>query len=166
MTAPSTGPRSAARAILMAGLIAGVLDITAACTLAGVRAGVSPVRVFQSVAGGLLGPATFKGGAPTAVLGLALHFFIATGAAAVYYAASRKMASLVERPVLSGLLYGIAVWVFMNFVVLPLSAVTKRPFDPSAAAIMIVIHMLFVGLPIALAVRRFGPPPDAPHPAP
>jgi uncharacterized membrane protein YagU involved in acid resistance len=114
--------------------------------------GVSPVRILQSVASGLLGAAAYEGGAGTAALGTVLHFFIATVAAAVYYAASRKIAFLARNPVPSGLLYGIAVYLFMNLVVLPLSAVPKRPFVPSLA--MVVIHMLCVGLPIAVVLRQ------------
>jgi hypothetical protein len=145
----------ALRAILPAGLLAGVLDITAAFVVYGVR-GVSPVRVLQSVASGLLGPAAYNGGPATAVLGALLHFFIALVAAAVYYAASRKIGALLHRPVVFGLLYGVAVYIVMAFVVLPLSAVAKRPFDPSMALVMVVVHMLCVGLPIALAVVRYS----------
>ena len=141
------------KAILLAGLAAGILDITAACVIFGLR-GASPLEVFQSVASGLLGSETYKGGWATALLGGLLHFFIATVAAAVYHSASGVLRFLVRRPVISGLLYGVAVYLFMNLVVLPLSAVAKRPFAPCMAAILIVVHMVCVGLPIALATRR------------
>jgi uncharacterized membrane protein YagU involved in acid resistance len=78
------------QAILWAGLIAGVLDITAAFVNHGLR-GRSPVWVLQSVAGGWLGVDTFKGGLKTALLGLVTHFFNATVVAAVYYAASERL---------------------------------------------------------------------------
>jgi hypothetical protein len=146
------GGGGAARAILMAGLIAGTLDITAAILFYGPKV---PARILQSVATGVLGRAAFDGGARTAVLGLGLHFFIATGAAAVYYLASRRMALLREQPLLAGPLYGIAVYLFMNRVVLPLSAARPQPLTLKMAA----IHVVCVGLPIALAVRRFGPAP-------
>ena len=54
-----------------------------------------------------------------------------------------------------GLLYGIAVYFFMNLVVLPLSRVPHRPFVPSP--VMIAIHMLCVGLPIAWVLRKRTP---------
>ena len=116
--------------------------------------GASPVRILQSVASGLLGRDAFAGGAATAILGTLLHFFIATTAAAVYYAASRRLPLLTRRPVASGAAYGVAVYLFMQHVVLPLSAVTKRPFDPAVAAPMVLIHIACVGLPIALTVAR------------
>ena len=154
---------SAARpisAVLAGGLSAGVLDIVAACTVYGLR-GVSPVRILQSIASGLLGAEAFQGGTRTAVLGLLLHFFIAGVAACVYYLGSVWMPILARRPLALGACYGIGVYAFMNFVVLPLSAVPKRPFSPGLAVIMVVIHMVCVGIPIALAVRRFaGAPRD------
>lgn len=151
----STRGSKAYRAILWAGLTAGVLDLTAALVTNNLR-GLSPTRVLQSISSGLLGAGAFQGGTTTAALGVALHFVIALGAAAVFYGASRKVGFLVRRPVVAGLLYGAAVYLFMNLVVLPLSAVPfKVSLQPSASlAVGLVVHMLCVGLPIALVVRR------------
>jgi hypothetical protein len=142
------------RAILGGGLLAGILDIAAAFVFYGLR-GVPPIRILHSIASGLLGPAASKGGLATAVLGLLLHFVIALGWALVYYVVSRRLPVLSRRAILSGMAYGVAVYFLMNLVVLPLSAIPKRPFaiDP----VMVVIHMACVGLPIALAVRRWAP---------
>jgi hypothetical protein len=136
-----------------AGLLAGTLDITAAFVVYGLR-GATPLRILQSIAAGLMGASAFKGGLRTAALGLLLHFLIAFVAAAVYYAASRRLEVLLRRPVLSGLLYGVAVYVVMNHVVVPLSAIGRRPFVPALAVIIVVVHMVCVGLPIALVVSR------------
>jgi hypothetical protein len=157
--APADRSRSI-HAVLGAGLTAGALDITAAFGFSGLR-GVSPVRVLQSVASGLLGPAAFTGGVPAAVLGACLHFFIALVAAAVFYLISRRLTFLVRQPVVSGASYGVAVYLFMNNVVLPLSAVRKRPFALGPALIMVVIHIVCVGLPIAFTVRYYSVQPEA-----
>lgn len=158
-TYDSPGKRSAARAILAAGLLAGALDITAAFAMY-VPRGATAIRILQGIAGGLLGPATFKGGAATAALGLALHFFIALSAAAVYYAAGRRLRVLWQRPVPCGLAYGALVFVVMNFVVVPLSAGLHRPFVWNGwAVLLLAVHLVCVGLPIALMVRRYGPTP-------
>lgn len=148
----------AAKPILLAGLIAGTLDLLAACISTWLRSGVGPIRVSQFIASGVLGQAAFTGGAGAAVLGVACHFLIATGAAAVFYAASRKLRFLFEWPIPMGLLYGVAVYLFMNFIVVPLSRVTPPRAAPplSARAIQMLIIMFCVGLPIALAVRRFS----------
>lgn len=142
--------------IFWGGLVAGTLDITAACTYSWIRGNVTPVRVLQFIASGVLGAESFSGGAKTAILGLALHFLIATVAAAVFYFASRKWLFLVEQPIAAGLLYGIPVYLVMNFIVLPLSQVAQRPQPMSARIINLVILMFCIGLPIALIVRRFA----------
>ena len=144
------------QAVLFGGLLAGALDLAAACVNSGLS-GVSPVRVLQAIASGLLGAESYAGGAATAALGFFLHFVIAFGATVVFYAASRRLKFLTDHAVASGVLYGIAVYLFMSFVVLPLSSFTGKP--PSAAlpiAVGLFIHILFVGLPIALVVRRFA----------
>jgi len=142
--------------IFWGGLIAGTLDITAAFLTAWFRAGVTPVRVLQFVASGLLGAASFNGGTKTVLLGLALHFLIATVATAVFYFASRKLLVLIEHPVVFGLLYGVVVYVVMNFAVLPLSRIQPRPMTLTGFTIGILTLMLCIGLPIALIVRRFS----------
>ena len=140
--------------ISIAGLTCGVLDISCTLTLMKLQ-GTGPMRLLQAVASGLLGPKSFAGGRGTAALGLGIHFFIAFVASAVYYLASRASSVLNENAVVCGLLYGIAVHLFMTFVVLPLSAL-KRPFSMQAFATQFVVHMLFVGLPISLVVRHFA----------
>ena len=118
--------KSDVRVILCGGLVAGTLDLSAAFISSWLRAGVGPVRVMQSIASGLLGAAAFTGGAGSAALGVALHFLIATVATAVFYFASRTLRFLVEHAITAGLFYGVAVYAFMNFVVIPLSAVPRR----------------------------------------
>src|SRR5450756_1322672 len=134
--------------ILLAGLTSGLLDITCTLTLNKLK-GTAPTRTLQTIASGLLGPKSFVGGRSTAALGLWFHFIIAVAAAAAYYIASRKLGVLIEYAVLYGLLYGIAVHLFMSFIILPLSSL-PRPFSGKFFATQLVIHMFFVGLPISL----------------
>lgn len=146
---------SAVRAVLWAGLACGVLDITAAFVVYGFF-GAKPVPLLQGIASGLLGPRAFQGGLATALLGLFCHFLIAFGAAAVYFAASRAIPFLIQNAVVSGALYGVAVYFFMNRIVVPLSAAAKRPFSMRLMIVGMVIHVFCVGLPISLSVRRFS----------
>ena len=150
------GQGSSALGILWGGLIAGTMDITAAILTYKVRNNVPPIRILQSVASGLLGKDAYAGGAKTAALGLFLHFVIAFGATTVFYLASRKMPWLVPNAVIAGILYGMIVQQFMQQVVLPLSAFHKAPFNFSALIIGLITHILCVGLPIALSVKRFS----------
>ncbi|HWC20487.1 MAG TPA: hypothetical protein VG498_25950 [Terriglobales bacterium] len=148
---------SAAAAIMWGGLMCGVFDIVYAFLFFGAF-GARPLRILQSISSGLLGRAAFDGGFKTAILGLFLHFVISFGAATVYYVASRKLDFMIRNAVRSGLAYGVAVYLFMNYVVIPLSAVRKQPFNGKMFVINLVEHMLLVGLPIALATRRFAGP--------
>jgi hypothetical protein len=146
------------RAIVWGGLLAGLADALYATLYFG-WLGASPVRIWQSVAGGLLTrERSLAGGLPTAALGLALHFFIAFSAAAIYVLASRKLPVLVQRAVLCGSLYGLWVYVFMNSVVIPLSALPPRRtswIQPTLTFFTgLVVHVFGVGLGISLPARR------------
>jgi hypothetical protein len=141
------------KAIVSAGAICGIMDITAALVVYGTM-GAKPVRLLQGIAGGILGPDAYKGGFATALLGLGLHFVIAFGAATVFYVASRGIRFLVDQAALSGVLYGIAVYFFMQRVVIPLSRANRSPFSLKFMVIGIIIHIFCVGLPIAFSIRK------------
>ncbi len=150
-----------ARAVLLGGLVVGVLDIGDAIVITWARGG-SPVRMLQGIAGGLLGRETARaGGAGTALLGLALHFCIATTVVLVYHYAAARMAALHRRPYTMGALYGIAVWQVMTGIVVPLSAIGTWPprFTTTNVANGLFAHIFLVGIPAALFARRaFGRP--------
>ena len=118
--------------------------------------GSRPIRVFQGIASGILGRSAFDGGVSTAGMGVALHFLIALGAAAVYYAASRPLHLLIDHAILSGVLCGIAIHLFMNFVVIPASAIGRRPFVLRSFAAILIVHMIVVGPSIALTVCHYS----------
>jgi len=148
----SAAPRSPARALVAGAIAVGVLDLLDALIFLGVR-GVPPVRVMQSIASGLLGRDAYAGGIATALLGVGLHFFIATTVVLVYHAASGWLGFLVRRPLVFGPLYGLAVYVVMRHVVLPLSAARIGPSPWPALLNQLAIHAFGIGLPSALAAR-------------
>jgi hypothetical protein len=144
------------RTILLGGLTVGVLDILDAIIFFGFR-GVGAQRILQAIAAGLLGrDAAIAGGTTTALLGLFLHFVIASGVVATYYLVSRGLHFLVRYPVICGLLYGMVVFFVMQLVVLPLSATAGGANLPSGAVLLngLLIHALGVGLPAALFTAR------------
>jgi hypothetical protein len=159
MGAPSSQLRTreskAAPAIFWGGLISGVLDLTYATAFVTLR-GLKPIVLPQAIATGLLGVKSFQGGLPTAFLGIALEFLITFVATAVYYVASRKLTFLLRQAVPWGLLYGVAIYFFMNFIVVPLSAAPKFKHTTVSIASDFLVHMVFIGLPMALAVRRYA----------
>ena len=137
-------------AIFVGGLIAGALDLTSAFITYG-------WGVPRAIAGGLLGPTALHGGAGTYVLGVLLHFFIACSAAAVYYAVSRVLGFMTEHAVVCGMFYGIAIFLVMNLVVLPLSALhAKGPYRLAGLIQGLLVHMILIGPPIGLSVKRFS----------
>jgi uncharacterized membrane protein YagU involved in acid resistance len=142
------------RRVLAAGLVAGTLDIVFACVFWAVKSDVPAMRIFQSVAAGLLGRASFEGGGATAALGLALHYLIALSISLVYYLAAQRWPFLWRQPVLCGAAYGLLVYGIMNYLVVPLSAAGPGSKDPVWVALMIVAHVLLIGIPIALLTRR------------
>ena len=140
--------------IVLGGATAGVLDILDAFVMSSVNGG-TPTRVLHAIASGVLGRPAYEGGATTAALGLALHFVIALGAATTFFAASRQWPALLRKPVASGLTFGLGVWVFMYYVVLPITfnRMTTLPSWPQQTN-QHGIHMFGVGLPIALFASR------------
>ena len=150
MTLPTT--LALARTALYAGLLAGALDIIAAIVT---NLQVPARVVLQSVASGLLGPAAYRGGWPTAWLGLASHFAIMLVIAVIFVAAAAAIPALRRLWIPVGVVFGVAVWLAMAFVVVPMSASSLTPpADLMTALKPIIVHIVAVGLPIAWVTRR------------
>jgi len=148
-------PLTPARAILYGTLVVGTLDISDALIYSAFR-GVTPIRLFQYIAAGLLGRDAAKaGGLATGFLGAFLHYFIAFGAVVVFFVASRRIGFLTRHPWIAGAIYGVLVYLFMNVVVLPLSALHRAPdLTPSVSLLnQLLIHMFGIGVPSALFAR-------------
>ena len=144
------------RGILTAGLVVGVLDISSAFIIWWQR-GVGARRGLQGIAAGLLGAKSFDGGMVTASLGLGLHFFVAFVVVSIFYLASRKIEFLTIHPVVSGVLYGISVYIVMYWFVLPMAFPTFR-HRMGNELLAVAIHISLIGLPCALIVRRYAQP--------
>jgi predicted neutral ceramidase superfamily lipid hydrolase len=147
-------------------LVAGILDISSAFIISYLKGG-DAISVLHGVATGLVGrESAIAGGLATAALGLAIHFFIAFVVATVFYLASRRLVFLTQHAVISGLLYGVVVYGFMYWVVMPLAYPVVHP-SLLRDLIAVCVHMLLIGLPIALIVRRYSRPqlPVSPKPS-
>ena len=149
--------RAFAKALGLCLLIAGTLDISDALIFYGVQ-GVTPERLLQHIASALLGPAAFHGGLATAALGLAIHYTITLFWAALFLLAASRLTFLTRYAVLSGLAYGVMIYILMNYLVLPLTRLPPRFHQPPPIALAngILALALFMGLPIALIARRFA----------
>lgn len=139
---------------LLGGGVGGLLDALYATVLWGFILGDKPAGVWQSVAAGLLGKASYEGGNATALLGLVLHFLIAFVMALVYVRAARRLPLLVQRPLAVGVLYGFLLYLVMNFVVVPLSAIGFHAPSLKGAIRALIPHVVFVGPAIALIASK------------
>lgn len=136
--------------ILVGGLVAGSLDITSAFITFG-------WGVPRAIAAGLLGRQALHGGVATWILGLFLHYVIAFSAATIYCLASRRLLFLKEHFLVCGLFYGIAVFLVMNLIVLPLCGLhAAGPYQLHGLIQGLVVHMLIIGLPISASLWKFS----------
>jgi hypothetical protein len=72
----------------------------------------------------------------------------------VYFRVARHWMPLWTRPVPFGAAYGLGCYIVMNFVVVPLSSAAAGSKDPLWIGMGIAVHMLLIGVPIALFTRR------------
>lgn len=140
-------------AIAWAGLLAGTLDILAACGNFSIQTGRDPIIVLRFVASGAVGPDAMTGGWPMALLGLIIHFVIAYSWTILFFLIYTKLPN--GNWIVYGLTYGVVVWVIMNLVILPLTKIPQRPFNLNSAIIGMIILMLMIGLPISYLARKF-----------
>ena len=145
-----------AKGILFGGLSGGLGDLLFAIAWAGIN-GMPPQKLLQVIASGWFGRAAFDGGWSTATVGFASHFGIALVVAALFSALATRMPRLLERPLLSGIALGVATFLAMRLIVLPLSSF---PFPvkmfTAGAGLDLLSHMFLFGTPIAFARRYFG----------
>ena len=143
--------------VVLAGVAGATCDIVYAILYYGWK-GIPAERILQTVASGWLGKASFEGGWTSAALGLASHYAIVIVAAALFWAVARRWTWLREEPITAGLVYGLGIYGFMNFVVLPLSAYPyPLRFPLLTTATGLLVHMIGVGLSISLITRRAHP---------
>jgi len=151
----STAKNGLLKAILITGLVAGTLDILAAFGSAWLNSSTSPERVLQFVASGVFGMGAFSGGDAMILYGLVFHYAIATTWTAIFFIAAGKFKFLVSQKWLSGISYGLFVWLVMNLAVLPLSNAPKFPFNINSAMLGTLILIIAIGIPVSLMANRF-----------
>ena len=151
--------RSFFASALTAGLIAGILDITAACLQAYLKTGTPPLKVLTYVGSGAIDPKTLSSNL-LALFGLLVHFFIAISFTFLFFFLAKQIPSLVKYPIPIGILYGVFVWGAMRFIILPyISRLKLKPIEGSEAirnaAIAAAIIVVCVGIPVAFLAKRY-----------
>lgn len=145
--------RPVATAILLGGLVAGTIDIGSATLIYQ----VNPVVILHSIASGVLGRASFSDGVPSALLGLLLQWAMSLVIAAIYVLVVRVLPVLSRFWIAAGLAYGVAIFLVMNYIVVPLSAAMPKPHLPHftpAKFVENLLAMLLFGLIVALFAAR------------
>lgn len=145
---------------LIAGLIAGTLDIIGACLSAYIKGGTTPTQVLKYIANGAFDPKTFSSPAIQIACGLLIHFFIAISFTFLFFFLAKQIPSLVKYPFPIGVLYGIFIWAAMRFIILEnLSRHQQKPFEGREAiinsAIAAGILVVCIGIPVAFFARRY-----------
>jgi hypothetical protein len=157
-TVPTPAEISAPRglntnAILLGGFIAGTIDIGAASLITM----LSPVRILEFIAGGVLGKTALAGGAEVTLLGLLLQWLMAISIAAIYVTAGRWLPYLRSRWAFFGLCYGVGIFIVMNYIVVPLSAWHRMPHFTMYSFFANLAAMLLFGLIVAFFARERSP---------
>jgi hypothetical protein len=152
----TSNKKFALKPILLAGLVAGVLDGLAAVISVYLANGRGPEVVFKFVASGVFGSkAAFAGGAEMVIAGLIFHMLIATIWAAIFYFLYPVIRKARLNKVIVGLLYGIVVWMGMNLVVVPLSNTPPMPHTITGMLKGAAILMVCIGLPVSLIIGSY-----------
>ena len=148
--------KSKSGTIFLSGLIAGTLDILAALIIYDLILQKTPsIKILQSIASGIFKKEAYSGGSQMALYGLLLHYFIALTFAFFYFTIYPYFNFLKKNTLLSGILYGIFVWIIMNLLVLP----TVFPALPEKHLVLpLILSMLIlifcIGIPIAFITRK------------
>jgi uncharacterized membrane protein YagU involved in acid resistance len=148
-------PRGSLAPVVTGGLLSGAIDLTYACTYHGIVSHVPPMRIFQSIGSGIFGKASFEMGATSATVGFIAHFVILIIAAGIFNFARRRFAYLRDHAYLSGMIFGVGIWLTMNYIVLPLSAVPQFKSTLQGTLSDFAVHVLLLGPAISLAAKYF-----------
>jgi hypothetical protein len=143
------------KAVLIAWLVAGTLDIAAASIQFYLRTGKGPAPVLRYIASAFFGPEALKGGTTMAATGLLFHYIIAFLFTLFFFWLYPRVGIARKNIFVSGLLYGVFVWIIMNLVIVPMSRVPTADWTFKKVSISMLILMFCIGLPIALICARY-----------
>ncbi|NOT76362.1 MAG: hypothetical protein HOP08_15645 [Cyclobacteriaceae bacterium] len=142
-------------AIIVAGLIAGTLDILSAFTSFYISTGKSPVIVLNYISSAVFGKEAYSGGGMMSAVGLLFHYIIAFGWTILFFILYPKLSFLRGNKFVVGLAYGVFVWVMMNQVIVPMTQIPARPFNLNGAITNAIILMFAIGLPVSILANRY-----------
>lgn len=139
---------------LWAGALAAVADLGVAVAYWSGLYGTTPVRIPQSIASWMLGPAAFEGGTGSAVLGLVVYIAVVAAIMAAYQELRSRHVALERHPCLFGAGYGVAVYALLFHVAVPhftAAVATPKPWHWEVTCV--AAYAILVGIPSALLGR-------------
>jgi len=144
------------KALIVAFLVAGTSDIAVALIQYTISTGNNPIRVLIFIASGVFGRGAYEGSAPgMAALGLIFHYCIAFIWTFIFYKLYPLIALMRKNRSLTGLSYGLIVWLGMNLIVVPLSNTPELPFSLTRALTGILILMVAIGTPLSFIIGKY-----------
>jgi hypothetical protein len=147
--------------IVIAGFIVGTLDILSAFIHYFIKTGQTHFfDVLKFIASGIFGKAAFSGGRRMILAGILIHYLIAFTFTLFFFWVFRKIKILSKNKIITGIIYGVFVWVVMNIIVLPFSNIAYRPFHIMNALINVVILIVCVGIPLSYMAYAFYLEPE------
>jgi uncharacterized membrane protein YagU involved in acid resistance len=143
------------KTIVLAGLLVGSLDIIAALVNFYIKTGKDPLIVLKYIASAVFGKSAFSGGNTMAIWGLLLHFLIAFIWTFFFFLLYPKLRLLSWNRIITGILYGIFIWIIMNQLVVPISKATAGAFNMKQAIIAVLILIAAIGIPLSFIAHRY-----------
>lgn len=140
------------RAILTGTAVSGTLDILSAFVFGGI-AGQTPGMVLRSVASGPFGNGMAQAGVGGAAAGLVVHYAIMSVMVTAFVFAAQRIVFLLDHPIVSGVIYGAALYLFMYWGVLHFRFGITPKLDPYHLGNALFSHCILVGIPMALIAR-------------
>ena len=143
------------KSIFITTLIAGTLDIIAACLNAYLSSNITPDIVLKYIASGAFGNAAFSGGIGMMMYGILFHFFIAFACTMTFFLLYPTFSFLKQNVYLNAVLIGLIAWFVTTIIIIPLSEIPPNPIKFSQVLIPISILIMCIGLPVAYAAKSY-----------
>ena len=143
------------KTVLLSWLLVGSLDILAAFANYYIKTGKDPIVVLKYIASAVFGPSAYSDGAYMSVYGLLFHFVVAFIWTLLFFLIYPKLKLFSINRVLVAMLYGIVIWLVMNFAVVPLTKAGTGTFVLKDAIISALILVFAIGLPLSFIAHWF-----------
>ncbi len=141
--------------ILLMGLLAGTLDISAAIVDYYIETGNGPENVLRFIASGVFGKSAFTNYKSMVFWGLVFHFIIAYSFTIFFYWLYPKIKFMSSQIIWSSIVYGLFIWLVMTWIVLPLSHIPKQAFHFKSATKAIIILICMIGFPLSFVMKKY-----------